>query len=211
MNLLLLGLCIFGCAAKPSPDYRATQPEPPVAPIANGAIFQASYGYAPLTSGTRASMVGDLLTVVLVERTAAAKTASAQTGRDGSIGLTPPSMGPLSLFEPSEARASGTQKFKGDGVAAQSNSLSGEISVTVAEVYPNGNMLVRGEKLVRLNRGDEFVRIAGIVRPSDISADNRVASTRVADARITYSGKGEIARASKQGWLQRFFSIVSPF
>jgi flagellar L-ring protein precursor FlgH len=81
----------------------------------------------------------------------------------------------------------------------------------VAEVYPNGTMLVRGEKTIRLNRGDEFVRVAGIVRQSDVTADNRIPSTRVADASITYTGKGEIARASRQGWLQRFFSVVSPF
>jgi flagellar L-ring protein precursor FlgH len=62
-----------------------------------------------------------------------------------------------------------------------------------------------------LNRGDEFIRLSGLVRGSDIGPDNRIASTRVADARITYSGKGELARASRQGWLQRFFSVVSPF
>jgi flagellar L-ring protein precursor FlgH len=105
----------------------------------------------------------------------------------------------------------GDAKFDGKGQAAQSNALSGEVSVTVAEVFPNGTMLVRGEKLIRLNRGDEFVQFAGLVRQTDVSADNRVPSTRVADARITYTGKGEIARASRQGWLQRFFSMVSPF
>src|SRR3546814_1679253 len=99
----------------------------------------------------------------------------------------------------------GNSTFGGKGQATQSNTLSGEISVTIAEVYPNGTMLVRGEKLVTLNRGDEYIRIAGIVRPEDITADNRILSTRVADARITYSGTGEIARASRQGWLQRFF------
>ena len=89
--------------------------------------------------------------------------------------------------------------------------LSGEVSVTIAAVYPNGTMLVRGEKLLTLNRGDERVQISGIVRAMDISPDNRILSTRVADANIRYVGKGEIARASKQGWLQRFFSIISPF
>ena len=72
-------------------------------------------------------------------------------------------------------------------------------------------MLVRGEKLIKLNRGDEFIRISGIVRQAVVTADNRIPSTRVADADITYSGKGEIARASRQGWLQRFFTMLSPF
>jgi flagellar L-ring protein FlgH len=193
---------------KPNP-YEASYAPPPPPPVANGAIFQASRGYAPLTSGTRASMVGDLLTIVLVERTQAAKTSVASIGRDGSIGLSPPVSGPLSLFTPEEFNMGGDTSFDGKGQAAQSNALSGEISVTVAEVYPNGTM--RGEKLIRLNRGDEFVRISGIVRQADVTADNRVPSTRVADADITYSGKGEIARASRQGWLQRFFTRFSPF
>ena len=190
-----------------APSYAAPVPDAP----ANGAIFQASRGYAPLTSGNRASMVGDLLTIVLVERTQAAKTSTAAIGRNGSIGLTPPTSGPLSLFNPEDVSMGGETDFDGKGQAAQSNTLSGEISVTVAEVYPNGTMLVRGDKLIRLNRGDEFIRIAGIVRQADITADNRVPSTRVADADITYSGKGQIARASRQGWLQRFFTMLSPF
>ena len=72
-------------------------------------------------------------------------------------------------------------------------------------------MLVQGQKLVTLNRGDEFIQIKGIVRIADITADNRIASTRVADARIAYTGKGDVARASRQGWLSRFFSVISPF
>lgn len=195
---------------KPDPYAPAYAPPPPP-PTVNGAIFQAGNGYAPLTSGTRAASVGDLVTIVLVERTQAAKSAIATTGRKGEIGLAPPVTGPLSLFTPQDFNMGGSSDFDGKGQAAQSNSLSGEITVTVAEVYPNGTMLVRGEKLIKLNRGDEFVRISGIVRQSDISADNRIASTRVADADITYSGRGEIARASKQGWLQRFFTKFSPF
>jgi flagellar L-ring protein FlgH len=209
-GLLVCAAVLLTAGKKPNP-YDPVLPPPPPAPVANGAIFQASHGYAPLTSGTRASQVGDLLTIVLVERTQAVKTATATTGRDGEIGLSPPITGPLSFFTPQEFDMGGSSKFNGKGQAGQSNALSGEISVTVAAVYPNGTMFVRGEKLIKLNRGDEFIRIAGLVRQSDVTADNRIPSTRVADADITYSGKGEIARASRQGWLQRFFSIVSPF
>lgn len=210
--LLTLAGCGMGGGAGPSPAYRPTLAAPP-APVqpANGAIFQAANGYAPLTSGNRASMVGDLVTIALVERTQAAKSNSAQTDRSGSVSLEPPATGPLSFFDPSDINIRGDLSFNGKGQATQSNTLSGEISVTVAEVYPNGTMLVRGEKLVTLNRGDEYVRISGLIRAQDISPDNRIASTRVADARITYSGSGEIARASRQGWLQRFFTVVSPF
>ena len=210
--LALAGLFgIFGHKA-PKESYEPTLPPVPVqAQPANGAIFQASGGYTPLTSGQRAGQVGDIVTIVLVERTQAAKSNAASLDRSGDIGLTPPTTGPLSVFNPSDVAMGGDQTFGGKGEATQSNRLTGEITVTVAAVYPNGNMLVRGEKRVTLNRGDEFIRISGLIRPSDIGPDNRIASTRVADANITYSGKGQLARASQQGWLQRFFSRVSPF
>jgi flagellar L-ring protein precursor FlgH len=81
----------------------------------------------------------------------------------------------------------------------------------VMQVLPNGSLVVRGEKQLRINRGNETIRLSGIVRPADIGPDNRVPSTRLADARIDYVGRGEISRASRQGWLQRLFSIVTPF
>jgi flagellar L-ring protein precursor FlgH len=215
---IILGLVAAPASAGKKQDAeRAAAYMPAYAPevhtaVPNGAIFQAAAGYAPLTSGSRASQVGDILTIALVERTQAAKSNSANTDRSGNIGLTPPTTGPLSdLFKPTDIAASGAQGFKGKGDAAQSNQLSGEITVTIAKVFGNGAMLVRGQKQLTLNRGDEFIQLSGIVRAADIGPDNRVPSTRVADARITYSGKGEIARASRQGWLQRFFSMVSPF
>lgn len=204
---------LAGLRKKEQVDYTPTYSEPAAeAAHANGSIFQVVNGYAPLTSGARAAMVGDIITIQLVESTQASKSNAANTGRDGSIGLTPPSTGPLSmLLKSSDIASSGTQSFKGSAAASQSNSLNGEITVTVAKLFPNGTMLVRGQKALTLNRGDEFIQIAGLVRQADISPDNKVLSTRVADARITYTGKGEIARASRQGWLQRFFSMLSPF
>jgi flagellar L-ring protein FlgH len=208
-----IALCIAApvmAKKKPAETFPVTLAPPPVAAPSNGAIYQVGH-YSPLTSGLRAGQVGDVLTVTLMERTNASKTNSANTGRNGSIGITPPTTGPLSIFDPSDVNFGGTQSFKGKGDAAQSNALSGEITVTVAEIYPNGTMLVRGEKLITLNRGDESVQLSGIVRAADISADNRVASTRIANAHISYTGKGEIASTSRQGWLQRFFSKISPF
>jgi flagellar L-ring protein precursor FlgH len=194
--------------AEYAPTY---SPPSPAATQPNGSIFQISTGFAPLTSGARAASVGDVITITLVEKTQASKSNSADTNRTGSIGLTPPTSGPASFFKPTDIGASGTNTFSGKGAATQSNALSGEITVTIAQVFPNGNLLVKGQKALTLNRGDEVIQISGIVRQSDISPDNRVPSTRVADAKIIYTGKGEIARASRQGWLQRFFSMISPF
>jgi flagellar L-ring protein precursor FlgH len=207
---------VFPVGAQAKKDKAADQDYGPSLAVApsptsgNGAIFQIGH-YSPLTSGARASRVGDILTITLVERTSASKSTSATTDRSGSIGLSPPTSGPLSFVSSGDVNMGGNQSFKGKGETAQSNALSGELSVTVAAVYPNGNMLVKGEKALTLNRGDENVQFTGIVRSADISVDNRVLSTRVAAARIVYTGKGEIARASQQGWLQRFFSKISPF
>ena len=201
-------------ARRPKPpeiSYAPSFPVPATPPVANGGIYQASMGYAALTSGARAARVGDTLTIALVERTQAVKSNSASTDRNGNIGLSPPSVGPLALFSAAEAAVGGGSQFQGAGSATQANALTGAVTVTVERVLPNGNLMVRGEKLVTLNRGDEYVRISGIVRPADILPDNRVASTSVADARITYSGSGEIARASRAGWLNRFFTMLSPF
>ena len=215
-NFIILALLAVPMTAhatkgkEPGPDFGPTLPISPAHTSANGAIFQANR-YSALTSGARASRVGDILTISLVERTSATKSNSATTGRTGNIGLSPPVSGPLSLIGAGDVNMGGDQSFKGKGESAQSNALNGELSVTVAAVYPNGNMLVQGEKFLTLNRGDENVQFFGIVRSADISMDNRVLSTRVAAARIRYTGKGEIARASQQGWLQRFFTKISPF
>jgi len=195
----------------PAEDYSAAPPVAPPSAPANGSIFQPQNGYAALYEGSVARRVGDPLTIVLVENTQASKSSSSKLDSGGGFSLTPPSTGALSLFKPSDASVSGARNFNGKGTADQSNSLSGEVSVTVVAVYPNNTMLVQGQKRVTLNRGDEFVQIKGIVRIADISADNRVLSTRVADARIAYTGKGDVARAGRQGWLGRFFSVISPF
>jgi flagellar L-ring protein precursor FlgH len=207
---------LFGKKKDPlaDPNYQVTYGEDLAAPAprANGSIFQASAGYAPLVSGGRAASVGDVITILLVERTDASKSTSAATSRSGSAGITPPGTGVFSkLFSATDVSASANQGFRGGGDSAQSNALSGEITVTVAKVLSNGTLFVRGQKALTLNRGDEFVQISGLVRPADINPDNRVLSTRVADARITYTGRGDVQRASKPGWLSSFFSVISPF
>ncbi|MGB5078491.1 MAG: flagellar basal body L-ring protein FlgH [Sphingorhabdus sp.] len=210
--LLLATTSAVQAKQKPPPEVFDATPVPvaETIPVPNGSIYQAG-GYAALTSGLRASRVGDVLTITLQERTNAGITNSTGTNRSGNIGLSPPSSGPLSLISSTDVNMGGDQSFKGKGDTVQSNSLTGEVSVTIAAVYPNGTMLVKGEKRLALNRGDEIVQFSGIVRSADITSDNRVPSWRVADAKINYRGRGDVARASRQGWLQRFFSVISPF
>ncbi|MGB7404512.1 MAG: flagellar basal body L-ring protein FlgH [Pacificimonas sp.] len=208
---VLLNACGTPAAERlPSPEFAAVLPPPPAAPAAtSGAIFQAS-AYQALATGRQARQIGDILTVRLVERTRASKSQGADSSRSASTSVTLPGAIPNGF--PRDIFEGGTNTdFDGEGSANQQNSLSGDITVSVAEVLPNGVLRVRGEKRVALSRGDEYIRLSGLVRPDDIGVDNSVPSTRVADARITYAGTGQVAAPSRQGWLQRFFTAVSPF
>ena len=106
----------------------------------------------------------------------------------------------------------GKRKFGGSGDSTQSNQLAGTVTVTVVQDLGNGNLLVRGNKQLRLNQGDELVQIQGIVRVNDIGPDNRITSDRVGDAQIVYGGRGTLARSNAMGWLGRFFnSALFPY
>lgn len=199
-------------AKKPPLGFAAALPVVPAAPAQpTGSIFNASAGYSPLVSGARAHGVGDPLTIVINESTTSAKTASSKTQRAGSMGVTPPPTGPLSFIKSTDLNASAQSSFNGQGNAAQTNAFSGSISVTIAEVRPNGTALVRGEKVMLLSQGQEWIQFTGIVRLADIDVDNNVPSTKVADAKIEYAGNGAIQRAGREGWLSKIFNIVSPF
>ena len=213
----LSALCIALVLAAPAPakaprpsGFEPALPAPaPVPAQATGSIFAA--GYAPLYTGTRARGVGDPLTISLVEQTNAAKTVSSKSQKGGSASITPPKTGPLSFLKADALNLGSDSSFNGQGNAGQTSSLNATLSVTIAEVRANGTALVRGEKRMMLSQGDEWVRFSGIVRLADIDEDNRIASTRVADARIEYAGRGALQRASRQGWLGRFFNMISPF
>lgn len=229
---LLLGTSVLAACVAPAPKpndpyYAPVLPRTPIAPAQNnGAIYQAGFE-TNLYGDRKAFRVGDIITISLAEKTQASKNASSQLAKDSkaSLGLNSLFGGGVSADNPDfglnpldggrlklEASYGGSRSTKGDAKAGQGNSLNGSITVTVAEVMPNGNLLVRGEKWLTLNTGDELVRIAGIVRPDDVSSDNVVPSTRVADSRITYSGTGAFAESSQPGWLDRFFmSPLWPF
>lgn len=196
---------------RPMPGFEATLPMAPEPRPATGGIFDASAGYAALHEGTRARRVGDPLTIVLIEQTTTSKSVGSKSKKDGNVALVPPASGPFSFLSPDALKASSGSSFNGQGNASQTNTLAGTLSVTIAEVRPNGTALVKGEKNMLLSQGREWIQFSGIVRLADIDMENRIASTRVADAHIEYSGKGALQSASRQGWLGRFFNWISPF
>ncbi len=218
IGLALVGL--VGCATTQSPlhdpEYAPVMPAVVPPPQTNGgAIFQPDRPMA-LFADVKARQVGDLLTIVLTEKTNASKSASTSASKYQDIDIEGPTIFgrtiPHNGNNALSISGSAGRDFEGDGESEQSNQLSGQITCTVAEVLPNGNLVVRGEKVMTLNQGDEFIRISGIVRPADIKADNTVESTKVANARIIYGGRGVVAESNQMGWLARFFhSVIWPF
>jgi flagellar L-ring protein precursor FlgH len=224
MRTLLLIVCaaaalvsLSGCQTLARPpkddDGLSWAQEPAVAPT-NGAIYQTGREVA-LFENPIAHHVGDIVTVVLNEQTAAQKSATTKTTKSTAdslgatvIGKTPTIKGNAVL----DNSINDSAKFDGEGNSAQSNSLTGFITATVVKVLPNGNLFIKGEKWIGINQGEEYVRVTGVIRPIDLAPDNSIPSLKVASAKISYGGKGALADANAAGWLSRFFnSPWTPF
>lgn len=226
--LALAVVVLSGCATHPiKPNDPAYSPVTPSAMIppqqTNGSIYQADFGIR-LWDDKRAKRVGDVITVLLSESTTSSKSAKTEVDKDSSAEIPSPTvMGTVPSLQtkgliPSSSNLSLTnswsaeREFAGEAKASQSNTLSGSITVTVSEVLPNGLLVIKGEKWLTLSRGEEYIRISGMIRQEDISPTNTIASTKIADARIAYGGTGELANSNKMGWLSRFFnSPLWPF
>ncbi|MGQ0619463.1 MAG: flagellar basal body L-ring protein FlgH [Panacagrimonas sp.] len=212
--LFALSLLVSACAGAPRTAETAA-PAPVVRelpPPTAGAIYNAGSSFA-LFEDPKARAPGDLLTVLLVEKTQAKKNAATSTSKESSADIGNPTLfgRPLTMggTEVGVFGIEGSREFSGKGDTSQSNQLNGSVTVTVIERLPNGNLVVSGEKNLALNQGSERVRLSGIVRPVDVRPDNTLTSDRVADARIEYVGRGALADANSQGWLARFFN--SPY
>jgi flagellar L-ring protein FlgH len=217
--LLIASAALCACGMMPAKDHKpdpvVPRVLPPPTPRTDGAIYQAGQEMA-LFSDLKARRVGDVLTIVLNESTNASKSAITKTTKASSVVDTGPSIFGKSITTKGvpilDTTMSGANSFDGEGSSSQGNSLVGSLTVTVTEVQANGNLLVQGDKSLKLNQGDEFIHISGVVRPADIATNNTVTSDKIADAHISYSGKGIIDNSNRMGWLTRFFnSVFAPF
>ena len=224
----LFTLGMTACQNPPvrDPEFASVRPAlPPQANASNGAIYQAGFDLR-LYEDVKARRVGDILTVRLVENTDASKTTNSTVDKSSTTTVTNPTiLGASPQFDVPgfvpldntnnlslETNLSADRAFEGSGAASQANQLSGNITVSVVELLPNGNLLVRGEKRVTINNGNEYLRLSGMVRPLDVQADNSILSTQIADATIMYTGDGQAADVSVMGWLSRFFTTaIFPF
>jgi flagellar L-ring protein precursor FlgH len=213
----LILLILSGCASPQHKDILADDPDfAPILPdtqeqplVPTGSLFNTSY-VNNLYSDSKARRVGDIISVILQENTSANKNSKTELSKDNT-GTLDPIIGlggnPITFKDDSiQFGYNQNTEFTGDSKANQGNSLRGAISVHVLRVLPNGNLMIRGEKWMTLNNGDEYIRLTGIIRAEDISSENTIMSTKVANARIQYSGTGAFAEAQEQGWLSRFFN-----
>ena len=176
----------------------------------NGSIYSGSSA-GLFSSDRRAHKVGDILTVTLNETFSSSKSISSASSKADVLSAEIGPTGVLRNFAGLGGAASKTNTFAGSGSAAQSNSLTGFLSVTVVRVFPNGNLEIKGQKKLRLTEGSEYIRIKGIVRPQDISATNYVSSSQIAEAQIEYVGAGSLANEARPGWGSKLFRAFSPF
>ncbi|TAL79806.1 MAG: flagellar basal body L-ring protein [Burkholderiaceae bacterium] len=212
---------LSGCALVPpepvvtGPLTARPPPPPPPSPESNGAIFQpTAYGNYPLFEDRRPRNVGDIVTVVIQEKTNAAKNVATQTDRNGSASMSltgMPAVAPAWLGAQQNIDAKGGNSSKGTGSSSAANTFSGTLTTTVIGVLGNGNLQIAGDKQIAINRGSEHIRFSGVVDPRSITGSNTVLSTQVADARIEFRSKGTMDEVQTMGWLQRFFLNISPF
>ncbi|MBB3117760.1 flagellar basal body L-ring protein FlgH [Pseudoduganella violacea] len=212
-TVLAAAALLAGCSVAPTsivqgpttarPLTAAQMPAP-----ANGAIFQVN-GYRPHFEDRRARQVGDLINIVITERTSAVKNGSSTGNKSGSVNFGVP--GPLQDRFGATATASGATKYADGDNQTANNTFTGNIGATVVEVLPNGNLIVAGEKQIGMNKGTEFIRFSGMVNPDSIGAGNTVQSTAVADARVEYRTNSQIDRAEVSAMMSRFFLSLLPF
>ena len=192
------------------PDFAPILPDvEEAAIIPTGSLFKENY-VNNIYSDSKAHRTGDIISVILSESTQANKNAKTELKKEsntvldavGGLGGTPVTINGQTL----QFGINQNSKFKGDSKADQGNSLSGDISVHVLKVLPNGNLMIRGEKWITLNNGDEYIRLTGVIRPKDINSNNTIVSTKIANARIQYAGTGSFADSNEQGWLTKFFN-----
>jgi flagellar L-ring protein precursor FlgH len=218
--LLTMGMTACTNVLPPQAMTHSTQFEP-VYPtqnvretIATGAIYVGRQSDSWFGKG-RNFQVGDVITVLLNESTQAARTQNGSITRDSSNNLVPDGLkkygAGLGGFMNGINLTGGSVSNKGTGAADQQATLNGSVAVSVVEVMPNGNLVLRGEKQVALTEGSEVIQVAGIIRPDDVAPNNTVQSRRLANAQIAYRGTGDLANATRAGWGTSALLKLWPF
>lgn len=219
--LLLCTLLLAGCAVEKTAVKTAGFEDPsprPVADYSNGSIWQSTS--ASLTDDLKARRRGDIITIVISETASASKEAKTGTSRDSSVGAGIPNLLGLEtsgIVKNNFAdlanliKANTNTSFKGTGSTSRQENLKATITARVVDVQANGNLMIEGRRNIKVNEEDQIIVLEGTVRSRDIAPDNTVNSIYVADARISYSGRGIVSDQQSPGWLMNFMNKIWPF
>ena len=217
-SIVIVLTSVTACSTAPvvEPDFAPAEPQIVIKDAnSSGAIYKVTSNRF-FFEDIRARRVGDVINVILDERTNASKTASTNANKGTSIGLPSPTLFGGSVTARGRDilsnEISASSDFTGTADSSQSNQLTGSVAVVVDNVLSNGNLWIRGEKRLTLNQGSEVVRVSGLIRPVDITPQNTILSNQIADANISYGGRGILADSNRAGWLTRIFtSPLWPF
>ena len=222
---LAAALLVTGCVSlNPPPPVEMPSTAPPVlqprptaqqAP-ATGSLFNAGR-YRPMFEDQRARMVGDTVTVNIVERVSASQSTDSKVGRSNELKTGVSSLPLFSgaaekkLADALDVGVTSKNDFKGSGGTSSNNTFTGSIATTVVDVLPNGHLVIAGEKQIGVNHNVDVLRFTGTVDPRSLRPGSTVASTQVANLRVESRSRGQAGEAQSIGWLSRFFLNVMPF
>jgi flagellar L-ring protein precursor FlgH len=182
-----------------------------VCAVPSGALAQRSGSLwrderGSLFTDLRATKAGDTVTVLVMESSIASQKAATDLKRDSNFKVGP---GKGFLFKNiGEMSYGGSSTSKGEGSTSRSSNLITRLTATVTDVLPNGNLVIQGEREIRMNEENQLIRLSGVIRPSDVSPDNTISSTLIADARIELTGKGPIAQRQREGILTQLIRLL---
>ena len=177
-----------------------------VAPVVSAQSLWAEGGrYRNVFSDRKAQDVGDILTIVISESTTISDTRSSSNSKSGNTSL---SAG-IGIFDfLKAASAGGSDSFKADGAAASRNTTNANVTVTVVDVQPNGNLVLEGTQSIWNNKNEHKITFKGICRPEDVTANNTIPSTKIAGATVRFDGKGPLNAKQRQGILTQIFNFL---
>jgi flagellar L-ring protein precursor FlgH len=219
---LAVVLCA-ACAPLPQKvvvDFAEPKVSPPPAAAAasarrpaTGSLFSAS-SYRPAFEDSRARLLGDIVTIQIVESLSASQVTASTVNRNTSAdtSITPPLPGLIGADLLNLNMAAKTNNdFSGKGGTTAANTFTGSITTTVVDVLPNGNLVVAGEKQIGVNQNVDVMRFSGTVDPRLLQPNNIISSIQVANVRVESKGRGAQGEAQTVGWLSRFFLSFNPF
>jgi flagellar L-ring protein precursor FlgH len=222
LMFLLTGACsVLNPTVTNTPPPKEASALPPASTTTPASLWRENGEISRLYSDNRASRVGDIVTIRIVENATGAKNATTKTAKDSSMENTfkgsfssffdlPQRV--LSFLSPDGSlKVTAKDSYAGNGATSRNDQLTASMTAIVTEVLPNGNLKILGHREVVVNSERQTMELTGIIRPVDVDSKNTVQSTAIADAKIAYTGFGVVDDKQHPGWLGRILNWISPF